>query len=72
LSLFSTAVCCPYYLYYIQVKCVLYGSELGIRTLVPLAGPSPFQGAPIGLSGNSLYRYGAQLSPWEDSLDCLV
>jgi hypothetical protein len=23
---------------------------------VPLAGPSPFQGAPIGLSGNSLYK----------------
>jgi hypothetical protein len=24
---------------------------------VPLARPSPFQGAPIGLSGNSLYRF---------------
>ncbi len=31
------------------------GSELGIRTLVPLTQPSDFQSVPLGLSGNSLY-----------------
>ena len=41
-------------LYLKPQKDLNFGSELGIRTLVPFTRPSPFQDAPLSLSGNSL------------------
>ena len=44
-------------LYLEPQKDLNFGSELGIRTLVPITRPSPFQDAPLSLSGNSLLSW---------------